>query len=503
MTGSSVAASAASLLGSRLTVAVIALLFLGVSTRLLTLEEMALFALYNSLAGLVTVLCSFGLLAAGVREIPAMMAADRRIEAAALIRLSLLVQSGVGILWTTIVAAAAGPLSGLILKTADFAPEVRLAAIAALCFGMHDALQLVLNGLQRYDRISSNNVITAIAQRVLSLACFFLFGVRGYIGGFAAGSLVGAALGLRASADAMTVRGRMPPGWRRRQIAWAAPFYADGYLRYLYMQADQIIVGVLLTPGALSVYFIAKRFLQYVQMLVQSLLEPIGTRVAGMRRTGAGRIPEMFARTSRAFFAIFVPGSMILAGCSPLLLHLIGGARYESGVIPLALLFLSMIPFAFFSHVSAFVFVLGEPGDRLRTNLVSAAAQCGSMFVFLPWFGLAGLAVARAIGFSAGSARAMALLRMRGTSPATSWFEGRVGGGFVIAAAAGTATALPWLVTGESTLIPLALVPASVLCAIAFIRYILTRHERAALASLIPGTGGAATRLRAGLMKGR
>jgi O-antigen/teichoic acid export membrane protein len=273
----SVSRSAASLLASRLAVAGIALAFLGVSTRLLTLDQMAVFALYNTLCGLLTVVCSLGMLASCLKQVPALRAAGRSREAASLLR------SAAGVYMTGAAAvtialwAAAEPIGRLLLKRAGAGADVRAAALAALCFGLYEAAQLLLASLQRFGRQSRDNVASALIQRLLSLALFFPFGLSGYLAGFAAGSLAAAASGgwiLR-----RFLRENPPPsfspGALRDDIGYAAPFYLDGYFRYVYMQADQLLVAIFLGPAELSIYFVAKRFLAYGQVLVSSLVDPL------------------------------------------------------------------------------------------------------------------------------------------------------------------------------------------------------------------------------------
>src|SRR5262245_609697 len=179
----SVTRSAASLLSSRLAVAGIAMIFLGVSTRLLSLEEMAVFAVYNTFCGFLTVVCSLGLLATSIKMLPAMKGRE-----GGLLRLSLGVYGAGALIVTAILWAGAGPISSLLLKTPDRVGDIRMAAVTTLCFGLYEASQLLLSALQRFGRVGGYNVAAAVVQRVLSLALFFPFGLRGYLAGFALGS---------------------------------------------------------------------------------------------------------------------------------------------------------------------------------------------------------------------------------------------------------------------------------------------------------------------------
>ena len=498
----SVAASAASLAGSRLAVALFALVFLAISARLLTVSEMAAFALYSIFTGLISVVGSLGLLAGAVRSLPGLAASGRAGEASGLVRLAILAQGALGGAWTAVLVLGAAPIGALILDAPDRARDVRLAALAALCFGLQEAAQLLLNGLQRYPRLARNYVVTSVAQRVLSLLLFYLLGFPGYIAGFAAGSLIGVAYAAPAILPVARIRPDRPPGWYRAQIRWCMPFYADGYLRYLYMQADQLIVGLALTPTALAVWFIAKRCLQYCQLFVQSLLDPIGTRAAALRETQPAAIGALFARSRHLFLCLFIPGAIFLAATSPFLLAVIGGERYAAAAAPLALLFLTLIPFALFSHLALFVFALGRPRDRLATNVTATIGQLLPMSALIAWLGLPGLAVARGIGFIAGSAHAGRVLHgtgaVSGTIPRPSQpprhRELAICAGASLAG--GMVAALPWMLGLEAVWTPAAAIPSGALVGAVTLRYALDDEDRRALAGLVRGDGGAARLVR-------
>lgn len=491
----SVATSAASLAGSRIAVALLALVFLAISARILSVEEMAAFAVYNIFTGLISVVGSLGLLAGAVRSLPGLTASGRDAEASAVARLATKVQLFAGGAWTAVLVLTAGPIAAWILEAPERAGNVRLSAVAALCFGLYEASQLLLNGLQRYERLASNYVVTALAQRALSLALFFLMGFPGYLAGFALGSLVGVAYAAPAIAGVMRARPETPPGWAASQIRYCMPFYADGYLRYLYMQADQVIVGVALNPTALAIYFIAKRCLQYSQLFVQSLLDPIGTRAAAMRETQPESIARFFARSRHMFLCLLIPVSIFLAAGSPLLLAIIGGERYAAAEIPLALLFLTMIPFALFSHLALFVFVLGRPRDRLATNLTATVGQLAPMLGLIPWLGLPALALARGIGFTAGSAHAGAVLARADESlggipgPRQGLRLREIAICTAASIAGGLIAALPWMMGLGATLIPVTAVPAAILVGVLIVRWAMDAEDRSALAGLIKGKG--------------
>lgn len=500
----SVARGAASLISSRMVVAGIALLFLGVSTRLLTLEEMAVFALYNTLCGMLTVLCSLGLLATCVQRLPGLVAEGRSGEAGRLVRTAVVVYVLGAVAVTSVAWIAAGPIGRLVLKTDAGASQVRVAAIAALCFGLYEASQLLLSAMQRFGRLGTFNIAAAITQRALSLALFFRFGLEGFLIGFAIGSLAGAALGSTVFGRLLGRGGGGDAGTGEDRVAWvrySMPFYLDGFLRYLYMHADQVLVAVFLSPVDLSVYFIAKRFIQYCEVLVSSFVTPLGTKVSELRFTDPAGVARLYGLSLRFFVLIFVPLSVLLACLSPFLILVVGGQRYSAGALPLALLFLSLPFFAVFSHMGTFVWVLGVPLDRLRNNLISMAAQAVAVVVLMPWLRLSGLALARSAGFAAATVAAgrMARRRLPEAPPPSGLDAARC---LLPTGAMAAILLVPHLLIGDARLLPLYALPAVTVCLAGYMMVVLTAQDRNEAASRIPGRGRLARAARSLLSPG-
>jgi O-antigen/teichoic acid export membrane protein len=373
-----VAAGTLKILSARFAVAALAMVFIAVSTRILTLREMAVFAVYNSLCAVQAMICSLGLLTACARELPALMGRGDASGAARLLKTSLLVNASVSALSASVLAAAARPLCLLFLKDDAFVAEMRWVALAVFLWNLFEANQIVVVALQRFGAYGRANLACGLAQRLTSLALFAALqgtgrGLAGYIAGYGAGTLVGIAVQAAVLRDLLRLRtGRAPAG---PLLRWSWPFYADGYFRYLYMQADQLLIGVFLTPEVLSLYFVAKRFVQYYQQIVASSVDPALAKVAEIRARGAEAVERSLRAASRYFTLVFLPFAAASASASPFLLHLAGGAPYREAWPALAVLSLSIAAYAAFNLVSGYIYVLGSPADRLRHNLVAGLSQ--------------------------------------------------------------------------------------------------------------------------------
>jgi O-antigen/teichoic acid export membrane protein len=403
-----VAAGAATLLSTRATVAAMAVVFIAISTRILTLREMAVFAIYNSLCALQAVLCSLGLLTTCTRDLPALMGKEDHDGAARLLRTAMATNAFVSALVASVLAWAARPLSLYFFQHDGFAPTMRWVALAVFLWNLFEANQIFLVSLQRFKAYGRANITCAAAQRITSLSLFLLlspwgYGLLGYMGGFAVGTLVG----LRSNFGALKDLASRPAGFAplRPLLRYSAPFYADGYLRYLYMQADQLLVALFLSPEVLSLYFVARRFAQYYQQTVASTIDPVLAKVSEIRTRGREAVERSLRSASRYFGLVFLPLAAGTAAMSALFLDVAGGARYREAVLVLAILSGSVALYALFNLVTGYVYMVGAPADRLRHNLVTGISQIvlvagllgvGSRLGISPLMGAALIALARA-----------------------------------------------------------------------------------------------------------
>ncbi|MBI3447975.1 MAG: oligosaccharide flippase family protein [Acidobacteria bacterium] len=413
-----VAAGTVTLLSARLVVAGLAMIFIAVSTRLLSLREMAVFAVYSSLCVTQSMICSLGLLTMCTRELPALMGQQDLDGASRLLRTSLLINASVSAVVAVILFAASRPISLLFLKDDAFVPEIRIVAAGVFLWNIFEANQVLQVALQRFRTYGRANVLCAIAQRGASLALFFLMapsgrGLAGYLLGYAAGTLAGIAVTFASIRDLLArPSGRQSIG---PLLRYSVPFYADGYLRYLYTQADQLLVGVFLSPEVFSLYFVAKRFIQYYQQMIASSIDPVLAKVAELRSRGGEAVSRSLRAASRYFILVFLPFSVASAALSGFYLQLAGGDRYRPATLVLALLSLSVAPYAAFNLVTGYVYVLGAPLDRLKHNLVAGLTQLAIMTSLLgagaaagapPITAAAAIAVARVVSLLVGLAYA-------------------------------------------------------------------------------------------------
>lgn len=167
-----------------------------------------------------------------------------------------------------------------------------------------------------------------------------------------------------------------------------------------------------------------------------------------------------------------------------------------AGVIPLALLFLSLPFYAVYSHLWTFAYVLGRPAERLRCNLVATVSQAAGMVALMPSLGLAGLAAARSLGFGIAAFYAERRLDQALRAGSGQAVRRAAAAGMSSAVAVAATILVPHLLVGNPVLIPLYLLPAggaALLCLLVC----LAPEDRLGLARMVPGRGRASTVVRA------
>ncbi len=498
-----VAAGALTLLSARFAVAALAIVFIAISTRILTLREMAVFAVLNSLCAVQAMICSLGLLTTCTRELPALMGRGDADGAARLLRTAMITNAVVSLVLAAVLAAAARPLSILFLKEATFAPALRVVAAGVFFWNLFEANQIFLVALQRFGPYGRANVVCAVAQRGTALALFALlsgsgFGLLGYIAGYAAGTLVGVAAQFRALRDLLARRSGFAP--LPPLLRYSMPFYADGYMRYLYMQADQLLIAIFLSPEVLSLYFVAKRFAQYYQQIVASFVDPVLAKVGEIRARGREAVERSLRSASRYFALVFLPFSAGAAAVSALFLDLAGGAPYRQAAGVLALLSLAVAAYAAFNLVTGYVYMLGAPSDRLKHNMVTGISQLALMAALLaalaaagsgPLVGAAAIATARAVSLLLGCAYAHTQLRRYIAPTYETRILPRAAGAALILA---LVTALPQLFLYHPAIVPLYAAAGTVLFVLA-IRPAVRAEDLDLLGSLLQGRAAPLERL--------
>jgi len=222
---------------------------------------------------------------------------------------------------------------------------------------------------------------------------------------------------VQAAAVISGIRARVPatrPAYHTRH--WAAISVSfvmiDGF-RMLLENADILMIGRLLEPHSVAIYFAAARtagLIAFIYFAVVALAVPkfskihiTGTR-AEMQKFVSGVIQLMFWPS--------LATAIVLAGLGPFALSLFG-ADFTSGYPTLLVVLAGLVVRASMGPVEYLLNMTGHHRDTMRVYGVAAVANIGLNLLLIPWAGIAGAAISTYIAIAGGNLWLYVLVRRR------------------------------------------------------------------------------------------
>ncbi len=376
--------------------------------RLLAKEQMAIFPVYLMLNGIAVIVLDFGVTPLFSRLLPSLLVEDFA-TARSLYWTGLVIVLGGAAIVSALTAHFAHPIALLLFHDSRHDVVISTLAIGFVAYALSTAVSYVMVARSQFSLTSVLQVVESLIRPVLAVAAFFLLGLEGIALALVAAQFVIAALSVWCIRDVLF--GRIPkvfsPGVLFSQ---SLPFYFDSYLFYLRGEGDNWLVSLFLGPQALAAYFIAKTIFSATVMLLQSLDKVVVQRFGRHRN-----VQEEFNSRVRNFYSLTVqfavPGLLLAIALTPLLVTILGGARYHSATVPAVLLMLvAMVQFLILP-IDRAVFVALSPLYRLAKTALETAVVFVSAFLLAPLAAASGIAAARVIGEATGGVYGWMLLR--------------------------------------------------------------------------------------------
>lgn len=295
----------------------------------------------------------------------------------------------------------------LTLEPGLFAPAYRAPIAVALCVMPLFALQDYLEGVAR----SQNWVGLAIAppyllRQTLMMACMVgavLIGAppRAEVAMACMLAAAGAATALQAGLLVLRLRTGLPSGPHRyRWRMWlgtSLPIAAIDLANAGFSFVDVIVLGALVSPDEVGLYFAATRIQQFV-VFVHFAVSAATLQRYSAARAQANRflLAELVRRQGRVTAAATLAVGGAILAASPLLLAMFG-AGFGASVPILCILVAGSVAASLFGPGEDLLTMLG--GERLCAGITagSLAAAAGLCLVLIPALGTPGAALAVAL----------------------------------------------------------------------------------------------------------
>ncbi len=349
---------------------------IGVVSRLLTVEDLAILAVFEMLSALAPVAFGFGVLTISMKKLPALII-EHAPSAMRLAR-SVVYVSGFGVLaFCAFAYLWSGNLSTMMLDSDKYAEEIRFLTLAVAASGLSRSLAQIVLTAGKFNWLSAAQVAYSAVGLVAIVPLVNFYGVFG----LAVGVLVRESAGLLLH-FLMSVQLGL---WKRVEgvpivplVREALPFYAESYLMYFRTHGDSWYVSQVLGPKILAIYFIAKRF-HNIAFAGLSVIDKVCTRAIALRKNRPDSVARIVALLFEGFGCAFGPAFAMLICMLPWLIGLFVGEAYESAFVPAAILLIVVLVRLMTMPHGRALFVLMAPVERLKVSIVETVA----LFVLL------------------------------------------------------------------------------------------------------------------------
>lgn len=340
------------------------------------------------------------------------LANNARRPASRVVSTSLALYAAIGIVGAAILLLISEPLSTS-LSGSDhrLAHDVKSAmAYAALIFLVRQILNVVesaLQGMERHDIVSYGTVVSQGATYLLAAAavrmgallpdvlliqfalhvinCVLLLGF--------VGRQLGSPLVTRRMLDIPVLKAM----WSYSAFSWVRTA-----LGVVQSNADRVAIGLFIGPDMVAAYSIALRLAQIAQSVfgkAGSVLFPAVSRVVRQDGLNSARLRNMYTRASSiltvASAAVLLPMTVLADSFFTLWLGQ-EGTPTTMEVFPILVARYAIQPFDIVSYY--YLLGLGQVRYLAILGLLSSSLVIGTMSVFLPAFGVVGVAASRLAG---------------------------------------------------------------------------------------------------------
>jgi len=364
----------------------------------LSVEEMAVVALFFLLTSLTPTFASIGLIDLLLWKLPIHLSNKEENEAGSLIKTIFIIQFIFSFFLSFSMIVFAKDISMVFLKTTEYAFQIQIIGFASHIQTLIIFFDAVIRSLQQFGKLAKAKFVANVISRIVALILFFFIGLNGYLGGLIIGNVLTLIMLVYYSRHHLYLNATFSEDYKYL-IRFSFPYYLSNITRYFLMNIDKYIIGLFLAPSYLATYFIASRIVEYLKQIIDSLMNPIFPKIAEFKAGKMDRVENAFSKSFRYLTFLFVPLSVGGAALSYPLLYLYGGAKYTDGAIILAILFISMIGYTYSGLLTINIHIMGKPVDKLKLDLAGGIISIILSFILIYILKDTGVAIAKLVAY--------------------------------------------------------------------------------------------------------
>jgi len=385
---------------------VIGVVYFVILVRLLTPEEMGVYAVLTFLLALVQALGTLALPSAAVKYIAQYMAQGRLMEAKSVVARVLQISILASALLSALLFASAGPLSILLSGTSVYVFQA--LAFAAFFTILQIQVGSFLQGLQRMREVAAVQLAYAVMEKILAVYLLYAgWGLLGVVYGWLAGLIVSSLSGLILTAKLLGILEKPHPA--KPLITFSYPLYVSGILGFAAGWVDQLFILPYMGAVYLGMYHVAIRAAAVPSLVSSSIVAALFPQLSELYvQQEAEGLRDAFQVSTRYTVMVSFPVIVGLAALAYPLLILFAGMEYAEAAVPLIVLCLAALPGALGITIGPALLTLERTKTASMVTVVSILSNTVVCYITLAYrnLGMFGTAWARVfasfVGFGLG-----------------------------------------------------------------------------------------------------
>lgn len=385
--------------------------------------ELAMIAWVSILSGLDEIFGGLGTAGFLLRAYPRAVAERNHLLADSYVRTFALVSVSSTMFVTIVTAMLSGPIFEALFGV-SVEPTIRYLIIGGTFLaGLDRTMSFVAQARTAFVPLSIVVTSKQIFRSVAVISLYFLFGAHGLVLGIVLSELGSFLALLYIVRDGLFVKTSSYP--LLKMLSASIGYYVEGYVRYITVRSDTLLVSVLFGPAELAYYFMARNLADKVVAFRDGISQVMVPYLARASAMGAADFQRVVNRCVGAFSVVLLPAAVMLCSGSYWLLDLFSSGRYIASTWSTVLLTVNLTLTAYMAVFSQAVYVRGAQTERLRILLVQSVGMMGGLLaISLVWQNYNIVAASRLCGtipaLAYGHHRLMSVDRFRLSSGATA-----------------------------------------------------------------------------------
>ena len=297
----------------------------------------------------------------------------------------------------TIIYFLSKNLSIILLKSTDYYKLIQLMSLIFVFSSVSDSMKLLLEALSKFKSSSNINIVFHVSKIILCIILFLNIGIQGYfIGMLSSYIFLFILLGIKIKKYLF-----LKVKWIKYSllVKYSVSYWIKGIFRNITFQADQLIISIFLTPEVLAGFNIAKRYINYLNMIMNSICNPIVNKLMELRKSSDEQINEFYIKFTIILCISIIPLSSIIFANSDLLMYLFGNGKYKLYSSFLEILSLNHILFSIITLVGMGVYAFGKPLHLLGIDLIAGTSTFVITYFLIQNMGLEGVAYGQLLSY--------------------------------------------------------------------------------------------------------